>query len=268
MLPDCSGWNSLSRRLDECDFVDFLQRGEPATNSVEGGLAEERHAFSLSELADLRGRLLFKDQLTDGVGQVQKLMNCGTSSVPGAAALDASGAFAEGEAAPFGGIHAAGDEDFIGITDVANAMLADSADEALGEDAVQCGDEVVGFNAHVEEASEDVDDIVGVDGGEDEVASQSGVDGDLGGFLVTDFADEDLVGVVAEDGAQAAGEGEAFFLVYRDLGDTADLVFDRVFDGDDLVFVALDFIEGGVEGGGFAGAGGTGDEHHAVGLAD
>ncbi len=52
------------------------------------------------------------------------------------------------------------------------------------------------------------------------------------------------------------------------LGDAADLVFDRVFDGDDLVFVALDFVERGVEGGGFAGAGGAGDEHHAVGLAD
>ncbi len=59
-----------------------------------------------------------------------------------------------------------------------------------------------------------------------------------------------------------------FFLVDGNLGDAADLVFDRVLDGDDLVFVALDLVERGVERGGFAGAGGTGDEHHAVGLAD
>jgi hypothetical protein len=40
-LPDCSGLNSLSRRLDECNFVDFLQRGEAATNTIKGGLTQE-----------------------------------------------------------------------------------------------------------------------------------------------------------------------------------------------------------------------------------
>ena len=41
-----------------------------------------------------------------------------------------------------------------------------------------------------------------------------------------------------------------------------------IFDGDDLVFVGLDLVERGVERGGLAGAGGAGDEHHAVGLLD
>ena len=107
-----------------------------------------------------------------------------------------------------------------------------------------------------------------MDGGEDEVAGERGVDGDLRGLGVADFADEDLVGIVAEDGAQAAGEGEALLLVDGNLRDAADLVLDRVFDGDDLVFFALDLVERGVEGGGLAGAGGAGDEHHAVGLLD
>ena len=113
-----------------------------------------------------------------------------------------------------------------------------------------------------------VDDVVGVDGGEDEVAGEGGVDGELGGFGVADFADEDLVGVVAEDGTEAAGEGETLLLVDRNLGDAADLVFDGILDGDDLVFFGFDLVEGGVEGGGLAGAGGAGDEHHAVGLLD
>src|SRR6202000_2451573 len=85
---------------------------------------------------------------------------------------------------------------------------------------------------------------------------------------VTDFADEDLVRVVAEDAAQAAREGEALLLVDRDLRDAANLVLDRIFDGDDLVLFGLDLVERGVEGGGFARAGGAGDEHHAVGLLD
>ena len=59
-----------------------------------------------------------------------------------------------------------------------------------------------------------------------------------------------------------------FLFVDGNLRDAANLVLDRVFDGDDLVFVALDLVERGVEGGGFAGAGGSGDQHHAVGLAN
>src|SRR5262249_46250548 len=70
------------------------------------------------------------------------------------------------------------------------------------------------------------------------------------------------------DGAQPAGEGQAFFLVHRDLGDTLDLVFDGVFNGDDFVFVVLDLAQRRVESGGLAGASGPGDEHHAVGFGD
>ncbi len=110
--------------------------------------------------------------------------------------------------------------------------------------------------------------VVGVNGGENQVAGERGIDGDLRGFLVANFADHDFVRVVAQDGAQAAGKGEAFFFVYRNLGDAADLIFDGIFDGDDLVFVVLDFVDGGVERGGFAGAGGAGDQHHAVRLAN
>ena len=61
---------------------------------------------------------------------------------------------------------------------------------------------------------------------------------------------------------------QALFLVHRNLRDALDLVFHRVFDGDDLVFVVLDFAQRGVERGGFAGAGGAGDQHHAVRLLD
>src|SRR6185503_2381723 len=97
-------------------------------------------------------------------------MNCGTSAIPGAAALDAAGALAEGEPPPLGRIHAAGDEDFVGIADVAHAVFADGSDQALSQDAVQCGDEVIGLDAHVEEAAEHVDDVVGVNGGEYKMA--------------------------------------------------------------------------------------------------
>ena len=178
------------------------------------------------------------------------------------------GAFHEFDIAPFFGIEAAFDEHGIGIPHGPLAVLAVEADQALRENAVQRGDEVIGLDADVQEAAEHVDHVIGVDRGEDQVAGERRVDGDLRGFLIADFADHDLIGIVTQDGAQAAREGQALFLVDRNLGDAFELVFDRVFDGDDLVFVVLDFAQRGVEGGGFAGTGGSGDQHHAVGLGD
>src|ERR1700721_1667767 len=81
-------------------------------------------------------------------------------------------------------------------------------------------------------------------------------------------ADHDLVGIVTQDRTQAAGEGQALFLVDRNLCNAAQLIFDRIFDGDDLVCVGLDLVDGGVECGGFAASSRSGDQHHAVRLFD
>ncbi len=147
-------------------------------------------------------------------------------------------------------------------------MLADHADEALRENAIESGNEIVWFDAHVDEAADHVGDVVGVDGGENEMAGERGLNGDLRGFFVANFADHDLVGIVTQNRTQAAGEGEALFFVDGNLRDAADLIFDGIFDGDDFIFVGFNFVDRGVERGGFAGAGWAGDEHHAVRLAN
>ena len=203
------------------------------------------------------------------VGQVQELRDRHAPLVAGAPALQAARPFVERDVArrrrrrgrtssssSGGGPH------------LALAVGADGPHQPLGLHAVQGGDEVVGLDLHVEEAAQHVDHVVGVDGGEDEVAGEGGLDGDVRGLRVADLPHHDLVRVVAQDGAQAAGEGEALLLVHRDLGDPLELVLDGVLDGDDLVFLGLDLGEGGVEGGGLAGAGGARDQHHPVGLPD
>ena len=113
---------------------------------------------------------------------------------------------------------------------------ADVAHQPLRQHAVQRRDELVRLDAHVQEAAEHVDDVVGVDGREHEVAGQRRLDGDLRGLGVADLADHDLVGVVAQDRAQAARERQPLLLVDRNLRDAAQLVFDRILDRDDLVF--------------------------------
>ena len=199
----------LAAGFYEGDLVDFFEGGDAVADALEGGVAEEGHAFLLGDLADLGAGFFGEEHFADLVVEFEELVDGGAAAEAGAAALDAAGALAEGEVLPLGWVEAVLDEFGVGVAHAGGAEVADLADEALGEDAVEGGDEVVGFDAHVEEAAEDVDDVVGVDGGEDEVAGEGGVDGDLRGFGVADFADEDLVGVVAEDGAEAAGEGEA-----------------------------------------------------------
>ncbi|MFM1945379.1 MAG: hypothetical protein RI897_4361 [Verrucomicrobiota bacterium] len=131
------------------------------------------------------------------------------------------------------------------------AMSADTADEALGDGADEGGADEEGFDAHFEEAGDGGDAVVGMEGREDEVAGLGGADGDFGGFRIADFADEDDIGVMAEDGAEAAGEGQADIVAGLDLGDAFELVFDGVFDGDDFALSVVGVGEGGVEGGGF-----------------
>src|ERR1019366_3152395 len=70
------------------------------------------------------------------------------------------------------------------------------------------------------------------------------------------------------DGAESARESQPAFLVHWNLGDATQLILDGILDGNDLVFVALNFGERGIQRGGLAAARGAGDQDHAVRLAD
>ena len=145
---------------------------------------------------------------------------------------------------------------------------ADQPHEPLREHAVQRRHELVRLDAHVEEASEHVHDVVRVDGREHQMAGQRRLDRDLRRLGVADLADHDLVGVVPQDRAQAARERQALLLVDRDLRDALQLILDRILDRDDLVFDRLDLRERRVERRRLAAAGRPGHEHHAVRLGD
>ena len=135
---------------------------------------------------------------------------------------------------------------------VDRAVRAAHPHQPLRHDAVQGGDEAVGIDPHVDEAADDVEHVVGVHGGEHQVAGQRRLHGDLRGLRIADLADHDLVRVVAQDGAQAAREGQALLLVDRDLQHAGQLVFDRILDGDDLVLAVVDLGDRGVQRGGLA----------------
>ncbi len=77
--------------------------------------------------------------------------------------------------------------------------------------------------------------VVGVQRAEHRVPGQRGLDGDFGRFQVADLADQDLVGILPQNGPQALGERVADRGVDRHLHDAVDVVLDRVFGRDQLV---------------------------------
>ena len=76
-----------------------------------------------------------------------------------------------------------------------------------------------GLDAHVEEAVQRGGGVGGVQRREHEVAGQRRLHRDPRGLDVADLADQDDVGVLAQDRLQPAGEGDAGLLVDLDLVD-------------------------------------------------
>ena len=147
-------------------------------------------------------------------------------------------------------------------------IRADFSDETLGTSEKDRRTDEERFDSHIVEPGNGTGGIVGVQGGENLVTCESGFDGDIGGFVVANFADHNDVGILAEDGAESIGKAETDFGFNGDLINSGELVFDGIFDGDDIILGVVQFAEHGVEGGGFAGAGWAGDEDHSVGGID
>src|SRR5436190_9262621 len=150
----------------------------------------------------------------------------------------------------------------------APAKVAEHAHQPLSQHAIQRRNKVVRFDAHVQEPHDYVDHVVGVDGGKHLVTGQSRLNGDLGSLFVANFTDHYLVGIVAQNRSQAAGEGQSFLLVHRYLGNAVQLVFNRIFNGDDLVFFVADFIQRRVQRRRLTGTGRSRHQNHAVRLSD
>ena len=144
------------------------------------------------------------------------------------------------------------------------ALLADRTDETLGHGRTKGRGDEERLDADIEKTGDGRGGVVGVEGREHEVASERGLHGDVGCLGVTNLADHDDVRRLTQDRAEGGGEVEADILVDLHLVDTAHLVFDRVFDGDELLVGRVDLAEAGVESSGLAGAGRAGHEHDAV----
>ncbi len=103
-------------------------------------------------------------------------------------------------------------------------------------------------------------------GRKNHVTGQGRLHRNLGGFAVTDFSNHDNIGILAQDRTQARSEGQLDFGVDLNLTDTVELIFNRVFDGDNVFAAIVEPAQGGIQGGRFPRTGGPGDQKNAMGL--
>ena len=96
------------------------------------------------------------------------------------------------------------------------------------------------------------------------MAGLRGLHRDLRGLLVADLADQDDVGILAEDRAERARERQLGLLVDLRLVDAGNLVLDRILDRDDVGAARLDRRDRGAERRRLAAAGRADDQDHAV----
>ena len=89
-----------------------------------------------------------------------------------------------------------------------DALRAQAAHQALRQHAEQARTQQKRLDAHIGQPGDGAGRVVGVQGGQHQVAGERGLDGDLRGLEVADLADHDHVRVLAQDGAQGLGEAE------------------------------------------------------------
>jgi hypothetical protein len=80
-----------------------------------------------------------------------------------------------------------------------------------GRDQNDAGRDIERRNAHVAHARQRGGRIVGVQGGQHQVAGLRGLDGDVGRFQVADFTHHDDVGILAQEGLERRCEGQPAF---------------------------------------------------------
>src|SRR3977135_709839 len=247
------------------DTIHLLDGGLTTAHQIERRGTNQPHSGLSRQLLQLPDRHAADDRLAYLVVQYHQLPDGLAAVIAGAATVPATPPLAEL-------VRGAGnDRNMRFLEQLARghvglgALLAHDAHQALRQHRRQRRHETVRIDAHMHEAADHIEDVVGMHRGEHQVPGERRLDGDLRRLRIADLAHHDLVRVVPQNRAQPACEGEALLLVHGYLQHPRQLVLDRVFDRDDLVASGLSLGERRVQGGGLATAGGTCAQQHAGG---
>ena len=148
------------------------------------------------------------------------------------------------------------------------AVGTQNAHQALGEDPDDAGAHQEWLHAHVDQAGDSARRVVGVNGGQHQVTGERCLDRDLRRLFVADLADHDDVGILAQESAQRAGEGQPDPWFDVQLVDPAELVLHGIFGGEDVAGGLVDAVEACVQRRCLAATGWAGHQDDAVGSPD
>src|SRR5215472_7314483 len=99
------------------------------------------------------------------------------------------------------------------------------------------------------------------------MAGERGAHGDIRGFFVADFADDEHLRVLSKQVPRGFSKIKAARLIHFCLHDARNDLLSRVFDGDNVASAELrEESEAGVNGCGLAAAGGSGEQKQTCGL--
>ena len=143
-----------------------------------------------------------------------------------------------------------------------------AADQALGHDAGQGIGCQVGRDAHIGQADHGLDGARRMESTEDDVPCQGGPHGDARRLAIADFADDEDIRVLAQQGPQAVLEHHAPFGLDLALGNALHEDFHRVFQGRNADRVVLDLVDGRIESRRLTAARGPADEDEPLAAAD
>src|SRR5208337_1251306 len=103
---------------------------------------------------------------------------------------------------------------------------------------------------------------------EDKMSGQGRFDGYIGSLLVTNFTYQQNVRILSNQRAQCIREGHANLRFYLDLVYSVYLVFDRIFDRDNLARNRIELFQNAVQSRCLARPGWSGDQDHPVWTLD
>ena len=246
------------------DAKHFVERGQAPGGLVDAVLEQRPHPGPPRGLLDhVLGRAA-RNQVAHLVGDGQHLVD---GDAPLEAGLPALVAPAPGDPLPIGRQprRAADFLDRVGarlLTD--RARRTRPPHQPLRHDAEERRRHQERLDAEVEQPRDGRRRVVGVQRAEQQMAGLRRPERDVRRLLIANLADQNHVGILAENRAQPARERHAGLGVDLHLVHAGDLHLDRILERDDVVGRRLDRVQRGVERRGLAAAGRTGHQNHPL----
>src|ERR1019366_2668053 len=127
------------------------------------------------------------------------------------------------------------------------AMLAIATDKSLRQYAGQRGIDEIRLDANLDKTRNSLRRTVRMQRGKYQVASECALDRNLRSLSVTNLTDQNDVGVVTQDVSQRLGKTEVDSGVNLDLHDAVEAVFDRIFDGHDVILASVQLLQSRIQ---------------------